>query len=286
MSFEERHVGAFKAREKDAKVMFNGHGGDEGVSHRSDLYELFLHGEIYQYFKQIWLTSGDKRRLIRTTKRALKNIYNSMKNRRRTYLNWYASPELLNSNFSKGKKSPKTGNTQFEYDPVSYIESGGSRNRLENLSFFGAICGVRYFVPFMDYRVIDFAVSIPRYLYIQNGIKRYIFREAFKDIIPESLYKLKIKEDRSINNIEPDPDWYKKYKERKLEIINSLDRKYWANYLDYGLIDELARNGEPTDAQLFIELKRQKALLKCALADNLLRRAKNSGLDKKILQSC
>ena len=78
-------VGAFKAREKGVKVMFTGHGGDEGVSHRSDLYELFLHGEIYQYFKQIWLTSGDKRRLIRTTKRAIKNIYNSMKNKRRTY---------------------------------------------------------------------------------------------------------------------------------------------------------------------------------------------------------
>ncbi len=278
-------VGAFKAREKGAKVMFTGHGGDEGVSHRSDLYELFLHGEIYQYFKQIWITSGDKHRLIRTTKRAIKNIFNSIKDRRRTYLNWYASPELLNLNFSKGKKNPKTGNIQFDYDPVSYIESGGSRNRLENLAFFGALCGVRYFVPFMDHRVIDFAVSIPRYLYIQNGIRRYIFREAFKDIMPESLYTLKVKEDQSVKNIEPDSDWYKKYEERKLEIINSLDREYWANYLDYSLIDELARSGEPTDDQLAIELKSQKALLKCALADNLLRKAKNNGLDNKILQS-
>ena len=43
-----------------------------------------------------------------------------------------------------------------------------------------------------------------------------------------------------------------------MEIINSLDRKYWTNYLDYSLIDELAGSGEPTDDQMAIELKRQK----------------------------
>ena len=49
---------------------------------------------------------------------------------------------------------------------------------------------------------------------------------------------------------------------------------YWSKYLDFDVIDELSEHGEPSEEEFADELKMQKALLKCNLADNLLKRAK------------
>ena len=64
----------------------------------------------------------------------------------------------------------------FSYDPVSYIHQGGSRNRLDNVALYGAYNGVRYLIPYLDYRVIDYAVSIPRYQYLRGRRNRFVFR--------------------------------------------------------------------------------------------------------------
>jgi asparagine synthase (glutamine-hydrolysing) len=44
-------------------------------------------------------------------------------------------------------------------------------------------------VPFLDYRVVDFGISLPDNIKINNGIRKYILRESFKDILPENIYK-------------------------------------------------------------------------------------------------
>ena len=40
--------------ENGASVIFTGHGGDEGISHRSSPYEMFYHHEYYHFFRSMW----------------------------------------------------------------------------------------------------------------------------------------------------------------------------------------------------------------------------------------
>ncbi|MCR5322534.1 MAG: hypothetical protein K6E85_04625 [Lachnospiraceae bacterium] len=92
--------------------------------------------------------------------------------------------------------------------------------------------------------------------------------------MPDSLYKLRLKEDTSIKNMESDPGWYESYAARKAEIIGKLDREYWKKYLNFDEIEKLANAGKPTDEEYENETRRQKVLLLFALAQNLVERAK------------
>jgi asparagine synthase (glutamine-hydrolysing) len=262
--------GSSYVKDKGARVMFTGHGGDEGISHRGNIYELFYHHEYYHYWRYLWCKTSKKPRILRTLKKGIKNIASSSKENREPYLNWFASPELLKSDISDKYRGKKYEKFLFDHDTIAYIESGGSRNRLDNMALLGAYTGIRYLIPYLDYRVIDYAVSIPRYLYTNEKSKRYIFREAFKDIMPMSLYKLNIKEDTSFRNMPQNPNWFQEFDRRKKEIVDNLDKEYWSKYLDYSKIEELYKKGEPSDEEYLEQSRQLKALLKCALAKNLL----------------
>jgi len=269
-------IGAQFVAKRGASVMFTGHGGDEGVSHRCSPYEMYHYHEYYRYFRYIWAaTSGHKHRIRTSIFTSIKHIKGKKKERKKPYISGNASPELLNQTFKTGKTVEDAISLHFDHDPIEYIEMGGARNRLDNIALYGALSGVRYMVPYLDYRVIDFAVSIPRYLYLRGKYKRYIFREAFKDIMPESLYKSEMKEDTSFRNIETDPDWYDSYAKRKAEIINKLKREYWKKYLNFDIIDKLAKAGKPTDEEYEVEARQLTCLLNCALAQNLVEKARN-----------
>ena len=267
--------GAQFVAEHGAKAMFTGHGGDEGVSHRCSAFEMYHYHEYYRYLRHIWsATDGQKHRVFKTISISRKNIKEKKRLMKEPFVSWYSSPELLNPEFAGRKQIKKAYSLQFDHDPVEYINTGGVRNRLDNIALYGALSGVRYMVPYLDYRVIDFAVSIPRYLYMRGRKNRYIFREAFKDIIPESLYKLNIKEDTSYKNMDPSADWYESYAKRKAEIINKLDRDFWGKYLNFEEIDKLSKAGKPTDEEYADETRRLKPLLLCALAQNLIEKSR------------
>ncbi len=269
--------GALYAAEHGSKVIFTGHGGDEGVSHRCSAYEMFYNREYYRYLRCMWSTThGQKNRIFKTLSKNIRLIHTKKKEGREPFLSWYASPELLNPDFAASKSVKDAYTLRFEYDPINYIETGGSRNRLDNIALYGALSGVRYMVPFLDYRVIDFAVSIPRHLFLKGRVNRYIYREAFKNIMPDSLYRLNAKEDTSINNLPPNPDWYESYAARKAEIINSLDREFWGKYLNFEEIDKLAATGKPSEDEYEDEIRRLKALLICSLAHNLIKKARST----------
>ena len=268
-------LGAQYVSEHGAKVMFTGHGGDEGVSHRCSAYEMYHYHEFYRYFHYIWTTTnGHKHRFYQTISSSIKHIRESKRKRKKVYIDWKSSPELLNAQFASEKTCNNSYSLHFDHDPIEYIETGGTRNRLDNIALCGALCKIRYMVPFLDYRVIDYAVSIPRYLYLREKTNRYIFREAFKDIMPETMYKLKVKADTSYSNIAPNPNWFDRYAQRKAEIINKLDREYWSKYLNFEEIDKIANAGKPTEEELDGEKKKIMTLLMCALAQNLVEKAK------------
>lgn len=258
-------------QENGTSVIFTGHGGDEGISHRSSPYEMFYHHEYYHFFRSMWSTThGQKGRILKTLKACQKQLGTTRRTLTDVFHSPFATPELLKKDFCSQFSEKDMPAMHFSYDPIQYIADGGSRNRLDNVALLGAYNNIRYIVPYLDYRVIDFAVSIPRHLYLKNSHNRFIFREAFRDIMPKSLYSVHIKEDMSARNYPSNPNWYKEFSELKTQINQKLDRAFWSKYLDFTVIDQWMQKGKPSkeerDHDSFVLMN----LFYCVMAQNLI----------------
>lgn len=245
------------ANQSGAKVVFTGHAGDEGVSHRCNPYELFYHKEYVQYCKYMWeSTQGEKHRIYKLVRRCHKNLVHTRRKLRKPFVSIFESKDMLKKDFFERYYSEKGVPLTFAYDPVTYVRNGGSRNRLDIVALLGAYCGARYIAPYVDYRVMDYALSIPRHMYLKNQRNRYIFKETFKDMIPESLFELTGKEDTSWRNAEKKEKDPIEYSERKKRLVSMLDRAYWKEYLDWEVLETwadmpLAEADETRDFAMF-----------------------------------
>lgn len=260
-----------------AKVVFTGHSGDEGVSHRCGGYEMFHFHEYYRYLRYMWSFShGQKNRVGKT----LKYCYNDLlgegrKNREKEYQFYYSAPEILGDSLKEKFANKKSMKVTFAYDPIQYIRDGGSRNRLDVTALLGAYSGVQYIFPYVDYRVIDYAVSVPRYLYLRGYQNRYLFREAFKDIMPKSLYRLKNKAENSFKSL-PDGDWKEGYEKIDSQLVKILTPEKWDKYLNFEEVNKWLGKGAPSEEDREQAEKVQYCLYLCALFENVVTRTRES----------
>lgn len=65
--------------------------------------------------------------------------------------------------------------------------AGHLQYRMESWTAHGAELGIRYEFPFLDRRVIEFALGIPEDLYFRQGWKRWLFRTAMDGILPDEV---------------------------------------------------------------------------------------------------
>lgn len=182
---------------------FSGHGGDEGVSHRANALELWYHHEYKEYINEVWNAGKDHRfRILGTAARVAKGVLFDLPKRKSPWQNKdHDLIECLNEEFLGEMKKNAFPPLAFSYDPKYYICHGGSRNRLDNCAVQAVDYGVRYMFPLLDYRLVDFALVIPRSLYRRNGKNRYLFRETFKELMPVSLYEMDYKDFASIREL-------------------------------------------------------------------------------------
>ena len=68
---------------------------------------------------------------------------------------------------------------------------------LPNLLHYGDSLSMSYSVevrlPFLDYKLVDYANSLPMNFKVKNHIGKYILRESVKDILPNEFINPKIK---------------------------------------------------------------------------------------------
>lgn len=81
-----------------------------------------------------------------------------------------------------------------------YINSGYHQERMESWAILGSKAGVRYVYPYLDKRIVEFALSIPSYLYFKKGYSRYLYKLVATNFLPPFMFdKLKPSEERRVN---------------------------------------------------------------------------------------
>lgn len=235
-------------RSQGARVVFTGHGGDEGISHRGRRFELFFNREYFTYYKYYWQDlKGRPLRLLRAlragTSDALAEYRNIRRNLKRIPEHCFFISPAFRERIAPAYK-PRL--MSFGYAPDLYVKQGGSLHRMENVAFQGALNGMRYLLPYLDHRVMDFALSIPRREYVGQKLNRIVFRDAFRDILPDALQGEVRKENVSYQQLPPNPNAKQHHEALSNLIVDHLDRELWSEYMDLDRLKEvlISSNGE------------------------------------------
>ena len=121
------------------------------------------------------------------------------------------------------------------------------------MAFQGYYSGARFLAPYLDYRVVDFAVSIPRHLYINKLLNRFIFREAFKDLMPPIMHTRTLKEDTSDRNryqSSASKTEAPSLAEQILKTSELLDHSIWDQFIDFSAVTEYLVSADENEHDL------------------------------------
>lgn len=89
---------------------------------------------------------------------------------------------------------------------------------------------MEYAYPLWDIDLVEFYYSLPSNLKVKNGIKRYIYREAMKGILPE---KIRTRTDKTGATIPTVQQRFMKDYDKITELIKRAKRENTVHYLDY-----------------------------------------------------
>ncbi|MCL2337350.1 MAG: asparagine synthase-related protein [Firmicutes bacterium] len=222
------------------QIILTGWGGDQAASHRANLFSLFVNGEIKHFGAEAkYLARGSIKRLLRVVAdNTVLSIFNSYINFGSRDKDW---PDIVNKQFAARLKQRCKKDPFYLYgNPVKYIESGEIQARTELTAWLGAYHGLQHVYPLLDYRLVDYALSLPRHLFYKRGLGRYLFRKAFASILPPEVCNFLSKNDAA------------KYKYGLMELeamagrlrstAASLRRDLFAAYIDWDQLEGMVAN--------------------------------------------
>lgn len=218
------------------KTVLSGWGGDEGISHRADYIELLLHGEIGHFISELrYLARGSVLRflklLISVPLVLLCRPYSFFGRQNKEI------PCILKKRFKKAeKKKCKRDILKLKVNPVQHLESGVTVSRTELIAWISADYQMQYLFPFLDFRLVDFAMSIPRHLFFKQGQSRYIYRKAFSNILPKEICNNASKIDISREQ------YWKEHLNMQAQmqmVLERIDQEMFEPYIDWQEIKEM-----------------------------------------------
>lgn len=232
-----------KAKELNCKVMLNGQGGDETFLGYERYFVSYLNSNGFFNF--------------------IKNLFSQSKNSRLSLKDIISYFFYFNFNFIRVFNLKRKSLIKKKFIKEAYFnivkENSVAFKNVKNLQLFELTYAqlphlLRYEdrnsmrhsietrLPFLDYRLVEFGISIPIDQKINDGWTKYIIRESYKDLLPETIIWRKNK----FGFEAPDQIWLTKYlSEIKFEIQNSkllnhyIDtNKMLANYLQLPLKEQ------------------------------------------------
>ena len=186
---------------KHVTVSLSGDGGDESFL-GYDRYRLYRLLKIQDSLPKI-ITSP-----IRNIAEALPNILPS---RLKTYLkygklnDYQKYMEIESSVKFDDKEKLFIKNVDFEADAKKYFIYHDYLDNASNFDFNNYLvediltkvdrasmaASLESRVPILDYKFVEFTASIPSSLKLKNGISKYIFKKALKNILPDTVLNRK-----------------------------------------------------------------------------------------------
>lgn len=182
-----------EAKRNNLHVMINGQGADEQLAgyagNDMSLYigllgnwsfgELFKEIKAFKNYNGKWPVGF----LIGAVQHKFpKRIMNLLPDRYRVFKQevpvWLAKKKLK-ERFAWPDSLNESLRKQVTTDPLPSLLRYEDRN---SMAF-----SVESRVPFMDHRLIEFTLGLPEHLVYRRGERKYILRQAFKDIVPDKI---------------------------------------------------------------------------------------------------
>jgi asparagine synthase (glutamine-hydrolysing) len=194
------------AQQQGIRTIFSGFGGDELLTSRSrdKHYGLIRSGRVFEAVRRMALEASPERpwpllRLAAAFGRAAYGSFRSagtsnseteiLQARKRD-----ARLELLKPDFAE---FALTHYRELGYGSAETIaarqhimlRSGYHQERMESWAILGLRAGVRHVYPYLDQRIVEFALTIPPDLYFRHGKPRHLYLQTVGDTLPDYLLR-------------------------------------------------------------------------------------------------
>ena len=246
------------------KIILSGFDGDSVISHGDHyLYLLLKNMRFFKFFKQVYrreVIRGNKFSLFKVFKKYilrvfLPNFVYKIKGFIKKDL-----PATQTSNFIKNDQlsslpvldmSNKYINSikDFENFHINTINTNVWEHIFETQDIDYGRNGLEIRYPFMDIRLINFCLCIPESQKLQNGISRFILREAMKGIIPDSIY---YRMHKSILSPYYDYSMEERFTEMQTDIIESKN-EYFNALVDKEYIKSIKLDSSSTNEMIIFQ---------------------------------
>lgn len=170
-----------EAKENNITVMLDGQGADEILAGYDHFYRPYLNSQL-KISKLKFLTEFVN--YVRMNKKS------SLDLAKKKLIKKTRSSNFLTNNFIQSSESLLRINVaktvpEFSYDQL--VNTGlHTLLRFEDRNSMAFSIESR--VPFLDHRVVDFSLALGDNLKINKGVRKFILREAFRDILPKEIY--------------------------------------------------------------------------------------------------
>jgi asparagine synthase (glutamine-hydrolysing) len=191
-----------KAKQQNLKVLLDGQGGDETLCGYRKFYATYLDRLLKQskwrdFMREMFFLIIKRNRLIFKPGKFWRYLPDQIKPKSRNPIHW------LNSDMRPEK--PKFGTAasvmerqmldlkQFSLPSLLHYEDRNS------MAF-----SIEARVPFLDYRLVEFLLSVPPEVKLKNGVTKSVLRKAVLDWVPQKIINRKSKLGFDV----PETQWY------------------------------------------------------------------------------
>ena len=224
------------------RTVFSGWGGDEAATMRFGPSGLLESGELRAFLHEASYAAGkNPKKYLGFIKRALTAVRDSHAPWDGRAVNGWQF-NIVKDEYAHrilGKREKKYN--YFGWNPVENLLTGGMESRTAIAAASGADMGMVYMFPMLDPLLIDYALNVPRRLYMRDGRRRLLPQKALEDIVPG--YLTKFSGESNVEKLDTGRmDFYYEVAEetqsRTDEIILArLDRELFAEYVDFDAIE-------------------------------------------------
>jgi asparagine synthase (glutamine-hydrolysing) len=179
------------------KVILSGNGGDHCVSFKGVvlvIQQLIVDGEYKKAWIELRMRHGNVFKSIWKFITAILNLWiaspnatkdsDVLKNSTLSNRAWLERNYPDSLKYFKEREKSKATFSPVREQIYQRVYRGDLSERGEHTTIAANEFGVLYRYPLLDFRLMQYMVSLPTHLYYHNNMNRYIFREAIKAWVP------------------------------------------------------------------------------------------------------